>query len=446
LEWCIEYKDEFDIDILSLSVGDLIPGNDDGQSTQGLLINTAVDEGLVVVVAAGNDGPDNSGFSDTAAADEAITVGAIDDMESVSRIDDEIADFSSRGPRADDGDNDELDEFKPDIVAPGVGIYSALYSATPLGAVTGYQAQSGTSMACPHVAGLAALMLEAYPDCTPQDIKDALRESAESRGNPYDRSVDNKYNKDFGWGIVDSHQAVMSCLSKYRIVEIDSLESGDVLAGDVTITGSSSTELGEIEHVEIDIGNQNWVLVNGTSTWNFKFDTTKYDNGQYQISARAFNGVLYSNETSVNIKVNNIETEIESPGDGSSINDFVIIEGIATGANVKRVQVNIDNTKWVDAEIVGHKDNSDPNNPVTAYWEYEWDSNEIEDGQHTIYARSYGENKYNTPSGSVQIQVEVENSETGLGDIAGIDIGLLLILIIIIVIIILSVYLFKKRD
>jgi serine protease AprX len=446
IEWCIDYKDEFDIDILSISIGDLIPGNDDGQGSQGLLINYAVEEGLVVVVAAGNDGPDNNGFSDTAAADHAITVGAIDDMDSVTRSDDEIADFSSRGPRADDGDNDDLDEFKPDVVAPGVSIFSAMYSATPLGAVTGYQAQSGTSMACPHVAGLTALMLQAFPDSTPFDIKDALRQSAEAQGNPFDSSVDDKYNEDYGWGSVDAYQAIMACLSKYKIVDITSLESGDVLAGKVDITGESSAQLGEIDQVELKIGSEIWLPVNGTSTWNFELDTTSFANGQYQLATRAYNGQIYSNETAINIKINNIKTEIDSPSDGNTVDDTVLIEGTAVGSKINKIQVKVDNGNWQEAEQVGHKDNSDPNNPVTVHWEFDWDSTDAEDGMHTIYVRAYGDNKYNTPSDPVQIQVEVDNSATGLGEIAGIDVGLLLILIIIIVIIILSLYLYKKRD
>jgi len=446
IEWCIDYKDEFDIDILSISIGDLIPGNDDGQGSQGLLINYAVEEGLVVVVAAGNDGPDNNGFSDTAAADHAITVGAIDDYDSITRNDDEIADFSSRGPRADDGDNDKLDEFKPDVVAPGVSIFSALYSATPLGAVTGYHAQSGTSMACPHVAGVAALMMQAYPDLSPIDIKDSLRQSAEAMGNPYDSSVDKKYNEDYGWGSVDAYQAIICCLSRYRIVDISSLESGDILAGKVSITGSSSTQIGEIDRVELRIGSETWLPVNGTSTWNFELDTTSLDNGQYQLSARAHNGLIYSNATVINVRINNIATEIDSPSDGKTVDKTVLIEGTATGKSINKIQVKIDTGNWIDAERIGTKDNSDPNNPVTVFWQYEWDSTDAEDGMHTISARAYGENKYNTPSDPVQVQVDVDNAETGLGEIAGIDIGLLIILIIIIVIIVLSVYLLKKRD
>ncbi len=446
LDWCIDYKDQFDIDILSISIGDLIPGNDDGQGATGQLINTAVDEGLIVVVAAGNDGPNNNGFSDTAAADLAITVGAIDDMDSITRNDDEIADFSSRGPRADDGDNDELDELKPDVVAPGVGIYSALYSVSLVGAITGYQAQSGTSMACPHVAGLTALMLEAFPDLTPRDIKEVLRESAEAMGSPYDKGLDSKYNEDYGWGMVDAHEAIIKCLGKYRIVEYRELTTGDMLAGKVAIEGSTNTELGEIELVELKIGDQNWVTANGTSTWNYEFDTNTLPNGQYKISAKAYNGVIYSNVTAIKIKINNLEVEISSPSNGKTVSDEIVVEGTVVGSKIQDIQIKIDNGKWLDADQVGHKDNSDPNNPTTVVWEYKWDTNTVSDGEHYIYVRAYGENKYNTPSAPIQILVDVDNSDTGLGEIAGISVGLLLIIIIFVVLIILAVYFVKKRQ
>ena len=446
LEWCIDYQDEFGIDILSISIGDLIPGDDDGQSTTSQLINSAVEEGMVVVVAAGNDGPNNDGFSDTAAADLAITVGAIDDMNSVERNDDEIADFSSRGPRTDDGDDDELDELKPDIVAPGVSIYSALYSVSPVGAVTGYQAQSGTSMACPHVAGLTALMLEAFPELTPQDIKEVLRDSAVAMGSPYDRNLDSKYNEDYGWGIVDAHAAILKCLSKYRIVEYTSLDTGDVIAGKVAIEGGTSTELGEIEIVELKVGDQDWEPANGTVTWNYELDTSTMPNGQYKISARAYNGVMYSNVTTIKIKINNLKVEISSPSDGKTIDGEIVIEGIVTGSRIEEIQIKIDNGKWRDAERVGHKDNTDPNNPTTVYWEYKWDTEAESDGEHYISVRAYGDNKFNTPSEPIQIVVKVDNSETGFGEIAGINIGLLLIFIVVVVLIIVAVYFVKKRH
>jgi hypothetical protein len=300
-------------------------------------------------------------------------------------------------------------------------------------------------MACPHVAGLTALMLNAFPDLTPRDIKEVLRESAEAMGSPYDSGLDPKYNEDYGWGMVDAHEAIIKCLGKYRIVEYKELSTGDMLAGKIAIEGSTNTELGIIELVELKIGDGNWETANGTSTWNYEFDTTTLSNGQYKISARAYNGAIYSNVTAVRVKLNNLAVEITSPSNGRTVGDEIVIEGTVVGSKIQDIQVKIDNGKWLDAEQVGHKDNSDPNNPTTVVWEYRWDTNSVSDGEHYIYVRAYGENKYDSHSEPIQILVEVDNSDTGLGEIAGINVGLLLIIIIIVVSIILAVYFVKKR-
>jgi serine protease AprX len=77
-----------------------------------------------------------------------------------------MARFSSRGPTA-DGRN------KPDIVMPGVGIIAPQAAGTRLGTVIepGYVASDGTSMATPHASGVAALMLQANPQLTAEQVK-----------------------------------------------------------------------------------------------------------------------------------------------------------------------------------------------------------------------------------------------------------------------------------
>ena len=97
-----------------------------------------------MVVAAGNDNDDACDYSPGSAAD-AITVGA-------STSSDEAAYYSNYGSCV-------------DIYAPGSNIYSA-----EAGDSNGYAYASGTSMACPHVSGVAATMLGEQPDMTPQEV------------------------------------------------------------------------------------------------------------------------------------------------------------------------------------------------------------------------------------------------------------------------------------
>jgi subtilisin family serine protease len=118
-------------------------------------INAAADAGVVPAVAAGNDFSDfgYGSVSSPGDAPKAITAAAV----TKDRV---IADFSSAGPSGIDLG------FKPDVSAPGVNIYSSV--------PRGWDSFSGTSMASPHVAGGAAVLLKRHPTWTPAQVKSAL--------------------------------------------------------------------------------------------------------------------------------------------------------------------------------------------------------------------------------------------------------------------------------
>ncbi|BCJ50023.1 serine protease [Actinoplanes sp. NBRC 14428] len=127
------------------------------------------EHGTLFVVAAGNQGGQGRGtVGSPASADAALAVGAVDDA-------DKLALFSSRGPRAGDGG------IKPDIVAPGVNIVAAKAAKGDEGdpAPTGYTSMNGTSMATPHVAGAAAIVVQQHPGWTPRQRKTLLMGAAE---------------------------------------------------------------------------------------------------------------------------------------------------------------------------------------------------------------------------------------------------------------------------
>ncbi|MEU9551290.1 S8 family serine peptidase [Streptomyces werraensis] len=162
MEWAVARG----ADVVNMSLGSDAPS--DGTDPMSRALNElSASFGALFVVAAGNAGPAQGTIGSPAAADAALTVGAVD-------RDDSLADFSSRGPRAGD------DAVKPDVTAPGVGIVAARAAGTTMGQVVdaSHVAASGTSMAAPHVAGAAALLAQQHPDWTASRLKDALTSTA----------------------------------------------------------------------------------------------------------------------------------------------------------------------------------------------------------------------------------------------------------------------------
>ncbi|MEO3748295.1 S8 family serine peptidase [Plantactinospora sp. B5E13] len=129
-------------------------------------VNTLTAEhGTLFVISAGNAGAEGT-VGSPASADAALAVGAVD-------RDDNLADFSSRGPRVGDGG------LKPEITAPGVEIVAARSSdAFPGETPEPYVAASGTSMSAPHVAGAAAIVAQRYPQLRGPALKATLMAAA----------------------------------------------------------------------------------------------------------------------------------------------------------------------------------------------------------------------------------------------------------------------------
>lgn len=153
-------------DVISMSLGGQGQPNspNDGKTALDIIVDAAVDHGVVVVVAAGNEGPGTGIVGTPAESENVISVGASDDKNTFTVSDDTVADFSCRGPSA-------FGRFDPEVVAPGVDINSTVLSG-------GYDVYSGTSMATPHVAGAAALILDYNPNLTPTFIRAMLMHSA----------------------------------------------------------------------------------------------------------------------------------------------------------------------------------------------------------------------------------------------------------------------------
>ncbi len=145
--------------------------------------------GILPVFSAGNANAFNEGgdgsIGTPASYPEAFSVGAI-------RMDDKVAKFSLRGP------SKYADGFKPDIVAPGVNIKSSIKGNK-------YEIRTGTSMASPHVTGVATLIYSIKNDFKPEEVEKILRESATALT---DDDYVSSPNHGYGYGKVNAYKAV----------------------------------------------------------------------------------------------------------------------------------------------------------------------------------------------------------------------------------------------
>ena len=155
---------------LALSTGSPLPPQSDPLARA---LDRLWSRGLTVVVAAGNDGPDDATVTSPGADATLITIGSLDEHATSARADDTVNAFSSRGTR--------FGTQKPDLVAPGTSLISTRAAgskadvANPRSRVgDAYFTGSGTSMAEALTAGAAAVLLDTRPSLTPDAIRTLL--------------------------------------------------------------------------------------------------------------------------------------------------------------------------------------------------------------------------------------------------------------------------------
>jgi len=204
INWCIEQG----ADVINLSVGEgLFSGTCDSDE-MAQAVNAAVDAGVVVACAAGNDG-DLTRMVSPACASKVIAVGAVDKVDNIASYSDGGAGLDVVAPGGDQLGGKNFPEI--------VSTFSTEVANNPLYCLylitdecwdeyfvvdgTRYIRAEGTSMAAPHVAAAAALLLEANPGLTPAQIKTVLEQNADDLGTP---GRDNAY----GWGRINIQKAL----------------------------------------------------------------------------------------------------------------------------------------------------------------------------------------------------------------------------------------------
>jgi len=187
----LEFADSIGTDVINTSLGYsawYTSAEYDGQTAViTMAANTCDGLGIVMCNSAGNSGPGASSVTPPADAYDILAVGSVD-------LTGTIALSSSRGPTYDSGDPNDPPRIKPEVCARGVSDRTASWLTD-----TTYTVGSGTSFASPLVAGAACLVIEAHPDWTPYQVRQALKLTASQAATP-----DNTY----GWGIINVNAAI----------------------------------------------------------------------------------------------------------------------------------------------------------------------------------------------------------------------------------------------
>ena len=290
-----DYLDHADVISMSLGASCLgyspdICGPEDPQSQA---VDNAANNGVVVVVAAGNSASFAS-INSPGTARKAITAGATDKN-------DILASFSSKGPTS-------IGTIKPDIVAPGVSICAAQWDnawASNQCIDNKHTSISGTSMATPHVSGAAALLLQKNPTWKPDEIKHALRNTALNLGYSVLQQ---------GYGRLDVLQAVL--LNNKPPIAI--LNTSGIVRGTIGITGTAASSNFASYRLEYAQGDSkyfnptNWILLSEFNTLADgilmpNWDTIALDEGDYTLKLTVMDTFGTASQDRTIVTVNNVD-------------------------------------------------------------------------------------------------------------------------------------------
>ena len=259
IQWAINNKSTYGIDVINLSLGTNVSSN--GSDATSLMANNAMANDIVVAVSSGNEGPARYTIGSPGAAADVITVGAMADLGHGGFLQ---AYFSSRGPTADD-------RTKPDISAPGWQIMAAKKG----GPGNQYVEKSGTSMASPFTAGVTALMRQANPALSASDIKTMIMNTARGWGPP-------GTDIDYGAGRLEAHHAIRAAAgtSARTISTPKHVYYSGALSASVTEEWWNINVTDNTYPIGVTMVMSNW-----SGSANPDFDMTLFDPGDNQVGS-----------------------------------------------------------------------------------------------------------------------------------------------------------------
>ena len=363
LDWCAANG----IKVASLSLG--------GTGTTSLrsACERAYSRGVLVVAAAGNSA---GSVMYPAAYPSVVAVSAVDSR-------DRRASFSNYGPQIELG-------------APGVSIYSTYRNG-------GYTYMSGTSMACPHVAGVAVLAWASGLSST-ATVRDRLMSTAEDLGAA-------GFDTSFGNGLVDAEKAAGGAVSPPPTadnppsVDITAPTQGSTVSGTFVVSASAGDDKGVAQVEFLVDGVRIGLDTQSTGGWSASWNTSATADGQHTVTAKATDTAGQTSSDTVTVTVGNADkaptVQISNPSHGATVSGAVEISATAADdKGVASVRFTIDGgTSVVDA------DGRDG-------WSAEWDTTVFTNGVHTV-AVVATDTRGQTASDSVSVTVNNAAPEEG---------------------------------
>jgi subtilisin family serine protease len=260
---------------------------------------------------------------------------------------------------------------------------------------SGYEAWDGTSMATPHVSGVAALIWSANPAWTNVEIREAMNATAKDLGAT---GRDNAY----GYGLVQAADALAylgggTPVDNPPSLTITSPLEGATVSGMVAVTATASDDNG-VTQVEFFMDNVSiGIDTNGGDGWSVSLDTTAETDGTHTLSATATDTAGQISSDTISVTVQNGTTtdtpptvSISAPTAGSEVADVVTVTAAADDDfGVSQVEF------FVDGASIGF------DNDATGGWSITWDTTDYVDGEHSLSAAATDTADQTTMSESV---------------------------------------------